>query len=287
MCLANAERTMESIAALLEKKGFLCCAHLTSKDNYKRMLDAQGGAAACIDAPYERYKKRVQAHGIYSYMNQNFDKPYEVSRGDYPGIYMDLGYDKESIFQKIAKYGLNKASNILLLFPLSLLDYTKHWHFNLCDRCGSIGYDTYFPDTIAAVPSIQEILDFYPAADYCNEIVFHKSIPLGLAMEVIGFDEAGQASALSVATAPVAASVDAAAGAPANYVFYSDCYYSGMNISYYKQPDVYETTAAFYIAFIRRHLPEEFKYICDTVTTKFEMEDALDSHGLITYLHTR
>jgi len=276
---------MESIAAVLESKGFLCCAHLTSKDNYRRMLAAHAEGGSSIDAPYERYKKRVQAHGIYSYMNQNFDKPYEVGRGDYPGVYMDLGYDRARIFQKIAKYELNKADNILILFPLSLLDYTKHWHFNLCDRCGSIGYDTYFHDTIAEVPSVQEILDFYPAEDYCNEIVFHKSIPLGLATEIIGFDEAGaevKEDALSVASV-----TEEAHDEPVNYVFYSDYYYSGKNISYYKQPDVYDTTAEFYIAFIREHLPEAYKYLCDSVTSKFEMEDALDSCGLITTLHTR
>lgn len=343
--MANA---IAHIVDVLRSKGYTCFAHVTTRKNYESMI-RQPSDAMSIDTPYERYMKRVQAHGAYSYMDQNFDKPYVVRAGDFPGVYMELMYTAvtpvtpvtsvtplytplytpvtpdtpvtplyttksgteflcdihERMTKKMAKYNMADPETVVLIFPLSILCEKKHigphWHFNLCDRCGAIGYDTYFHDTIQDVPHIDDVLKYYSPDDYCNEIVFHKSVPLGFALQAFTFHEGGSVCELP----PLAAGAGMGVGhdemmseTKPNYIFYSDMYYSGADISYYMKPDVYTTTAEFYIEFTRSHLPAIYQHLCDNVATKSEMEDVMymfkccsSSSGnmtdLITYLHTK
>lgn len=276
----------------LRDKGFIYCAHITTRENYERMH------GSTIDPPFERHMKRIVAHGVYSYMDQDFDTPYEVTVGDYPGVYMDLVYDMDAMFQKMRKFKMNTPDTVIIVFPLELLDTTKHWHFNLCDRCGTIGYDTYFPDTIGDLPHIRDILAYYPENEYCNEIVFHKSVAMSYRSKVFTFDSEGVEEIIDISLEIVNGQGVSEDAKPANYIFYSDNFYNGTDTSYYNQPDVMTTSDDFYIGFIRRHLPEKYKHLCDSVTTKSEMEDALCNClvmpecgslpvDLITYVHTR
>ena len=292
---------MSTTEELLRSKGYTCFAHVTTRKNYECMI-RQPVDAMSIDTPYGRHKKRVQAHGAYSYMDMNFDKPYVVRPGDFPGVYMELMYTPECdiherMTAKMAKYNMADPDTVVVIFPLALLCHMgPHWHFNLCDRCGAIGYDTYFHDTIQDVPHIDDVLKYYPPDDYCNEIVFHESVPLGFATGAFTFHagggDGGSVCDLGVVELPALTIRVGIGETTPNYIFYSDMYYSGVDISYYMRPDVYTTTAEFYIEFTRSHLPDIYKHVCDNVATKSEMEDALckfkcgNRTDLITYLHT-
>ena len=70
-----------------------------------------------------------------------------------------------------------------------------------------------------------------------------------------------------------------------NYIFYSDRFYSGIDISYYKQPGVITTTNEFYINLMCEKLPEYYKHLCLGVNTKSEMEDAIED--LFTLFHIK
>ena len=263
------------IAKALRSKGFICCAHITTQTNYDKMLDT-------IDTPYDRHRNGVQADGVYSYTRHCFNEPYIVVPGDFPGVYMELVYDMQVLYKNMAKY----AGTVVIIFPLSILQSGNHWYFNLCDRCGVIGYDTYFHDTIQQVPNVSDILAYYKK-EYYNEIVFHQSVSLALADEVI---TSSGIQSIKLQSGQSRQSGKSRQSRPANYIFYSDCGYNGRAVPYYHQPSVCTTSDQFYIDFTRNHLPDEYKHLCDGVTTKCKMEEVLrcckiGHMDLITYLH--
>ncbi len=77
-----------------------------------------------------------------------------------------------------------------------------------------------------------------------------------------------------------------------NYVFYSDRRYDGTKYTYFhpNHRDKDTTTNDFYIQFIREHLSTQYKYLCENVNSKEELETRIfetkvKNMDLFTYLY--
>lgn len=263
---------MANIVDIVKSKGYTCIAHITTVKNYENIK-----LSGSIHNEYGRYLNKITARGVYSYIDLNFNKPFKIHPGDFPGVYTHLVHDK---------INFNLSENtVMILFPLELLQQ-KNWHFNINDRCGAIGYDTYFNETIENSPSINEIQNFYK--NYIgNELVFHHSIPL--------YNAYGVYDKFNLKLNKLY-NFKANLELKRNCIFYSDVFYNGLSIDYYNQPNVITTSGDFFINLMRKELPEEYKYLCDNIketdtrTLKYKMEDIIKKHNingvdLFTYLH--
>ena len=197
---------------------------------------------------YDRFQQKINTRGVFSYCDLDFEEPFRLFPGDFPGVYMSLVDDIEAFQKRELVKG-----NVVIQFPLELLQQSN-WHYNLTDRCGAIGYDTYFPETFEQSPHSQDLVKYY--GENLNEVIFHHSIPLCNASPRMDLKR--------------------------NCVFYSDRLYSGRTLSYYKVPEVTTTTD-----FIRNELPVGFKHLCDQAKTKEEMETILSNPDVFTFLHVR
>lgn len=253
----------------MQAKGYTFLAHVTNLKNYAGIQEH-----GAILSPCDRYSARVNARGVYSYCDFDFSKPYTVGPGDFPGVYMSLIHDLNTLLVPTEDY---MKDVLVLLFPLELLEQ-QNWHFNLVDRCGTIGYDTYFSETIDQSPHVKDILEYYGEDYIGNEVIFHHSVPLQNASHIL-------------TTCDGVMKINPYHNLQLNMnlkhmcVFYSDMYYTGLKIPYYKRDGVTTTSDEFYIEFIRRELPAEFKYLCDGVHTKDELEKALADLNLFTQLN--
>jgi hypothetical protein len=252
---------------IVRSKGYTCLAHVTTSKNYEKLIKTPNSAIHTI---YDRYMNRVAVRGVYSYCDINFNEPFRVCPGDFPGVYLSLVHDIDELYN----------NDVVLIFPLEMLQQ-NNWHFNIVDRCGAIGYDTYFPETIAQSPHIDDIHDYYTKEAYIgNEVIFHHSIPLQNSSHVI---------IGGTMTANPMYNLKLNLKLTRNCVFYSDKFYSGVDVNYYCQDGVTKTSDAFYIDLMRRELPEEFKHLCDGTKSKIDMEQAImNCHDdLFTYLHVQ
>ena len=269
----------DNISNILHSKGYKYLAHITSFKNYNNLIKNTN----IIHNIYDRYKNKINSRGIFSYCDLDFDKPFTLNPGDFPGVYMSLVYDLDIYKEKIKKFD-DLKSNVILIFPLELLEQ-QNWHFNINDRCGAIGYDTYFPENISSSPHIDDIISYYTKEKYIdNEVIFHHSVHLCNASHLIISDN-------DIISNPVY-NLQINMNLRRNCIFYSDMYYSGADICYYKQPDVYTTSDEFYIDLMRRELPIEYKYLCTNVNIKNKdtMENAImnfkvNGVDLFTYLY--
>lgn len=249
----------------MSSKGYTCLAHVTTTSNFEAM---SGGSILTL---YDRYRQRVNARGVYSYCDLEFDEPFQLFPGDFPGVYMSLVDNIDEFRQRCCKF----KGTIILIFPLDLLQQSN-WHFNLVDRCGSIGYDTYFPETFDKSPHVKDIIEYY--GENINEVVFHHSVPMSNASHILTTD------GIMIENASYCLQLNLEL--KRNCVFYSDRQYSGKPIKYYGM-DVTTTSDEFYIDFIRQELPVGFKHLCDGAVTKEDLENALSKPDVFTFLHTR
>jgi hypothetical protein len=237
----------------MASKGYTCLAHVTTHKNYEAIT--KNGSILNL---YDRFQQKINTRGVFSYCDLDFEEPFRLFPGDFPGVYMSLVDDIEAFQKRELVKG-----NVVIQFPLELLQQSN-WHYNLTDRCGAIGYDTYFPETFEQSPHSQDLVKYY--GENLNEVIFHHSIPLCNASQ---------------------RDLQLRMDLKRNCVFYSDRLYSGRTMSYYKVPEVTTTTDNFYIDFIRNELPVGFKHLCDQAKTKEELETILSNPDVFTFLHVR
>ncbi len=268
---------------ILRAKGYTYLGHVTKSCNVKQLYDLfLKNPDQKIGTLYERYVERIQVEGVYSNTTLDLDMPhFEIPNpADYPGLFFHLCH--QSIEELRERY--SKSSCVIMLFPLELL-LQRNWHFKIVDKNGMIDYDSYFPENMETIPSYDEVRSYYESIQgyyIGNEIVFHDGIPLCNCIEVCGKNIDFQIPyqlKLDLERAP-------------NYIFYSDRRYDGTKVPYYHidHRSEYTTSDEFYIHFIRKHIPEKYKYLCENVSTKEELETRIfetkvDHMDLFTYLY--
>jgi hypothetical protein len=244
---------MTDIVSLIKSKGYTCIAHHTTIDNLKNIIKSK-----YIYTDYERYLNKINSRGVYSYQTFDFNKPYEVSDDQFPGIYMHLAHD-------INKISISK-NQVLIIFPLELL-LQKNWHFNLSDKNGIIGYDTYFHNNITNMPSRSEILKHYDDIDINyigNELIFHDAIPLNNSIE---FKYSAKCIKRIEYSDTVEYNLTLDLDRKPCKIYYSDAFYNGIEVPYFNK-NIIEFKYNHYKNWIKRHIPTKYHLICDNSTTK-------------------
>lgn len=262
----------------LRQKGYTYLIHDTSHSNIELLYQMYlQNSLQKINTEYERYLNKIQINGIYSYQEMIFDSPYEIDDFGYPGLFLHLSH--LTIEEIRVKYS-NEINTVGIVFPLELL-LQKNWHFNISDKNGYISYDTYLSHEIDKIPSYHKILNYYENRYIGNEIIFHDGIYICNNIGIFGEINISipYEYRLEMDKKP-------------NYIYYSGRKYSGIPIPFFHQEHRNEITISdlFYIQWIKTYLPEEYKFLCDGVETKEELENRIyetkvDGMDLFTYLH--
>ncbi len=272
----NLIKRMEAINNL-RRKGYTYLLHTSRKEN----MDILFKTTKKINTPYERYVNQINSLGVYSILEQEFDKPFLMQMCEFPGIFMHLvTFSMEEMIERYKDY----ENTVGMLFPLELL-LQKNWHFKISDKNGLIDYDTFFYDNIENIPSRKEIQEYYHSINQHyvgNEVVFHDGIPLSNCLHIFNKDKID---------IPIPYELILDLDVKPCYIYYSDRMYDGITQYYFDINHRNETTTTneFYIDLIRKHLPERFKYLCDNVSTKEELErkihtTKINDMNLFTYL---
>ncbi len=269
---------------ILREKGYTYLGHVTRKDNFEALHKAYlENPNQKIGTAYERYLEKVQVNGVYSYTILDFEHSFSIPNPcDYPALFFHLF--TQSFDELVEKY--STSVSVLLLFPLELL-LQRNWHFKICDKNGLIDYDTYFPHNMELIPTHEEISTYYKSIGsyYAgNEVVFHDGTYFSNIIKAISKD-------INVTINDSNHYILDTERLP-NYVFYSDRRYDGSTFTYFniEHRDKYVTSNEFYIEFIREHLPTQYKYLCENVSTKEELEKRIfetkvNHMDLFTYLY--
>lgn len=270
----------EEALNVLRTKGYTYLVHTGRKDNLEKLFST----TLTINTPYERYQNKINTDGVYSVSDFIYDEnsTFTMEKCNYPGIFFHLvTFTIEEMKVRYKEYD----NTIQMVFPLELL-LQKNWHFKIIDKNGIIDYDTYFPENMHEIPSYKEIKDYYESTmGYYlgNEVVFHDGISLSNCICILNKEQIDL---------PIPFELKLDLNKKPNYVYYSDRKYDGIKIKYFNKDyrDEFTTSDEFYINFIRKHLPERFKYLCDNVQTKKELElkifeVKINDLDLFTYLH--
>lgn len=269
---------------VLRSKGYTYLGHITTKTNFEALHNAYlENPNQKIGTVYERYLEKVQVNGVYSYTTLDFETFFSIPNpSDYPALFFHLCH--QSLEELIERY--SNSGSVLLLFPLELL-LQRNWHYKIVDKNGLIDYDTYFPENMDTIPSYKEISDYYTliGSYYIgNEVVFHDGTYFSNAICAIGKEinirlNSSNNYKIDYERLP-------------NYVFYSDRRYDGSKFKYFNtlHRDEDTTTTEFYVNFMKAHLPEKYKYLCENVSSKEELEmkifeTKVNHMDLFTYLY--
>jgi hypothetical protein len=221
---------------MLDEKGYRYLYHILKKENIESVLSHQ-----MLYSEYDRYKHKIQVDGVYSITTFNFNKPWSVDPGQYPGLYM-------SLTDRLPDLG---DGEIALVFPTEILSRQKNWHFNLFDRNGTFGYDTYTHENIHLLPEFGDVKQFYmeKIGRYHNEVVFHDSIDMKNCWFVYDGKELYSIADYSNSRITHELVVD---GRPGAFLYYSDRWYTGMKVPYYSLPEEYTTSVDFYREYVKK-----------------------------------
>lgn len=259
---------------MLDEKGYRYLYHVLKKENLESVLSHK-----MLYSEFDRYRLRIQVDGAYSTTVFNFDKPWVVCSGQFPGLYMSLSNELPKL----------EKDEICLLFPTEILHLQKNWHFNLFDRNGTFGYDTYTHETMHLLPPFQEVKDFYidRIKRYSNEVVFHDSIDMRGCQFV--YDGKDLYSLHSLASSfPSSLEYELVVNnRPGAFLYYSDKWYTGINVPYYSRPDETITSLDFYREYVKEYIKNKNIEIIEKInmaTSKREIENLIEKEDLFTFL---
>ncbi len=101
--------------------------------------------------------------------------------GQFPGTYFKVVYIGDTIEPV--------EGQVTLIFPITIMEKQKNWHFNLIDRNGYMTYDSYFYFDACNIPSKDDLQKFYADNQFIkfdtNEIIVHSSLPLTLLHTIV------------------------------------------------------------------------------------------------------
>lgn len=140
----------------------------------------------------ENYKKIKKSGYLYSYQNavkkglviqggmgaSEDDAAYGVQ---FPGTYFQVVYLGD-VIEPI-------DGQITLVFPITIMEKQKKWHFNIIDRNGYMTYDSYFYFDMCHIPPKEQLKRFYNDNEFItfnkNEMILHSSISLDLLSTIV------------------------------------------------------------------------------------------------------
>ena len=246
---------------LLDNLGYKYLWHVFREENWNSILDTK-----MIYCEYDRYRYRIKSDGAYSITPIDFNEPWRVCPGQYPGLYMGLT-------NKLPQLG---EGEMAVLFSKDILKQ-HNWHLNLFDRNGTVGFDTYTCENIIMVPPYADVERYYieKAGRYHNEVVFHDSIPLQNAVYIYKYDQS-YLQPIEDYGITHKITLDIKSGA---YLYYSDIYYTGMEVPYYHRDDYFTTTDEFHRDYCLKYLGK-FRNVIDDCYTKLEIDDRISSYKI-------
>lgn len=259
------KESLLSTKMTLEQKGYLYLYHILRKENIESVLSHK-----MVYSEYDRYKNKMQVKGVYSITTFNFKKPWSVDPGQYPGLYM-------SLTNRLPELNDNE---IALIFPIEILYRQKNWHFNLFDRNGTIGYDTYIHDNIHLVPDFDDVKKFYmeKIRRYYNEVVFHDSIDMRNCQSV--YDGKTNYPILEYSNGTIK-NENITDNREGSFLYYSDRWYSGMDVPYYSLPNEITTSLDFYRNYVKKYVPHLEEKL-NRAESKREIEHIIEEEDLFT-----
>ena len=218
---------------MFDEKGYRYLYHILKKKNLESVL-----SHGMLYNEHDRYNMKIQAEGVYSITTFDFSKPWVVWPGQYPGLYMNLTDELPKL----------EKDEVLLLFPTELLRRQKNWHFNLFDRNGTIGYDTYTYENMDTLPYFYAVKTFYKekVGRYYNELVFHHSVDIHNCQFVYDGKELHPISDFGIEYKLTPNEK------PGLFLYYSDRWYTGMDVPYYNHRDEYKTSVEFYKEYCKK-----------------------------------
>lgn len=253
----------------LETKSYKYLWHILKKKNLDSILSHK-----MLYSELDRFNHRIQVDGAYSITTFNFNKPWVVYPGQFPGLYMSLTCELPK----------PEKDEVILVFPTELLYRQKNWHFNLFDRNGTIGYDTYTYKNIDTLPYMYPVTSFYEekVGRYFNEVVFHDSIDMRNCQFVY---DGNVLKTIEEYTDNKIHHELIINDSPGAFLYYSDRWYTGMDVPYYTKRDEYETSVDFYREYVKEYIKDQelIKEI-DKATTKKEIEQIIEDNDLFTQL---
>lgn len=250
---------------MLYEKGYRYLCHVFPKKNLEGILSHN-----MLYNEHDRYNQQIQVDGAYSITTFNFNKPWVVWPGQYPGLYMSLT-NELPILQK---------NEYALLFPTELLYHQTGWHFNLFDRNGTFGYDTYTHENIDTVPDFHSVKTFYmeKVGRYYNEVVFHHSIDLRNCQFLYDGTDVHPILNYGIEHQLIANHT------PGIFLYYSDLYYSGMEVPYYSYPEKATTSVEFYKEYCKKYISDlELINKVELEKTKKDIEHLIEPYLIELY----
>lgn len=246
---------------MLDEKGYRYLWHILKKKNLESVL-----LHKMLYNEHDRFNHRIQAEGAYSITTFNFDKKWSIEPGQYPGLYMSLTDELPKI----------EKDEILLLFPTEILLLQKNWHFNLFDRNGTFGYDTYTYENIEDIPNIKDVKSFYKNNNnrkykYNNEVVFHHSVDMRNCQFVYDGKDLKPISEFGIKHTIIINNN------PGLFLYYSDRWYTGMDVPYYSRPEENQTSVEFYKEYCKKYL---YNNDNDNDNLKIQIDQQKDKKGV-------
>lgn len=238
-------------------QGYNYLVHHTTKENWENIKKHK-----YIYSEYDRYINKIESKGVYSITSFNFNKPWENSPGQFPGIYCSLINNVNDLYKQF-----NMTDESLLLFLRLELLNQKNWHFNLFDRCGTFGYDTFTYENIINIPDYNIVSKFYieNIGKYYNEVIFHDSISFSNVDFIYDGNKIHERkSSINLCSKY------------GGFLYYSDLYYTGMDVPYFSYPDKISTDDIFYKKYCQKYLGKYCNILKDC-NTKLEIEDKIAS----------
>ena len=225
----------------------------------------------------------------------------------FPGVYLSVLYNGQQM-------KMEEDDGIILVFSNDLMNKQKNWHYNLIDKNGTCGYDTYHYNSIKHAPHPEKVIIYcstipneYRPGKFRewpgNEVVFHDGIDLNLLSTICvktGVNQKLVKELIKKISKIDSKKVtlmkdfvnDKALGLNVDekylnktsepvVITISDNNYSGIQFGFYNKQDVKAVDDQDFINWTLAALPDNFKNEVTSLKTKGELDEWLKTNKII------